>query len=98
MTRREVTRGQDHRAHAQIEAGTEENGADTAEAVQEGLGNAAAQERHAQREAADQDGRGAERSAQLDEASLDPGGSGHRRYSYIGNVSKNQGKRTSVRC
>src|SRR5437016_3719308 len=98
MAGREVMDGQDDRAHAQIEAGTGENGADTAEAVQEGLGNAAAKKRQAHREAADQDGRGAQGSAQLDEASLDPGGSGHRRYRYIGNVSKNQGKRMSAGC
>jgi len=89
--------GQDDRAHAQIKTGTEQNGADAAKAVEEGLGNAAAQERHAQGEAADQNERGAERSAQLDQASLEPGGSGHRRYRYIGNVSKNQGKQMSGR-
>ena len=81
--------GQDRRADGQVEDGTKQYGAHAAEAVEKGLGDAGAKERHADREPADQDAGGTERGTQLDRPGLEPRNRGsHHTKSYSATVAK----------
>src|SRR6202162_5297169 len=62
------SRGSDGYPHRQVQHSPKEDRTDAAEAIEECLGNSFAKKGDADRQARDQDARGAERCAQLDEA------------------------------
>lgn len=85
-----MVRGKDDGASAKVEGGAYQHGRDAAKAIEEGLGDPASEEGNADRQAAHQQGGGAERRGELDQAGLEPGSSGHSRNSYSANITTPQ--------
>ena len=85
-----MVRRKDEGASAKIEGGAHQHRRNAAKAIEERLGDPAAEERHADRQPAHQDGCGAERGSELDQACFNPRSSGHSRNSYSANVTTPQ--------